>query len=250
MERRDLSHCCLRIPQHRADTIIAMNMPRSIFARALGSEFNDLHPLIQKLFGLCSSDHHVAISEGVMEEIWHGRFYMRPFLRLGEKRNLLFAEHARDVPFTLHNYAYIDSFGRETVTWNRMFDSDPPRRFDESMIFSTKRNCVLVYAGSHQHLGVEMHIRAGDDGALHMTTGAQRLYEFRVGVRFPLLFSGIGRIRLSPSDGDRLRIDVNISNRIWGPIFGYNGWFSTRYEPCPPANIPDDVKPLREERRE
>ena len=46
----------------------------------------------------------------------------------------------------------------------------------------------------------------------------------------------------------RFRIDVNVSNRRWGPLFGYSGWFQN--EVVPVETTPADVLPRRVERRE
>jgi hypothetical protein len=36
----------------------------------------------------------------------------------------------RNIPFTIENYAFVDQFGRETVSWIRTFESRRARRFD------------------------------------------------------------------------------------------------------------------------
>jgi len=41
-----------------------------------------------------------------------------------------------------------------------------------------------------------------------------------------------------------------VNNSVWGPLFGYNGWFDAEWINCKPGEVPSDVKPLREERRE
>ena len=46
------------------------------------------------------------------------------------------------------------------------------------------------------------------------------------------------------------RIEVRVANSTWGPLFGYRGWFETRWEPLGAEGVPDDVKPAREEGRE
>ncbi len=48
-------------------------------------------------------------------------------------------ERGTNVPFTIRNYAYWDSIGRETVTWIRDFQTRRPRRFDADMILSQRR---------------------------------------------------------------------------------------------------------------
>lgn len=85
----------------------------SIYQQALGREFDRLHPQLQKRFGLTSAAGITSISKGIMEEIWGGVFYMRPFLRLGTFKHITFPERGRNIPFPLENYAYQDSIGRE-----------------------------------------------------------------------------------------------------------------------------------------
>jgi hypothetical protein len=46
------------------------------------------------------------------------------------------------------------------------------------------------------------------------------------------------------------RIEVRVVNRVWGPLFGYRGWFDAHGKPLGPDGVPADVRPAREERRE
>ena len=64
------------------------------------------------------------------------------------------------------------------------------------------------------------------------------------------LFSGIANVReWWDDDAQRFRIDVNVSNSVFGPLFGYRGSFTVVQRPCTPDEMPLDVRPLREERR-
>jgi hypothetical protein len=224
----------------------------SVFQRLLGVDFDRLHPRLQEQYRITSADHMAFRSRGVMEEIQRGRFYTVPFLRLGSRRGVMFHECGRDVPFTIENYSYLDSFGRETMTWTRVFEFPKrARRFDETMIFSDRRGCAVVYAGSHQHLAVELSASVDEGGALLIRTGAQRLYEWRFGIRFPLLFSGRAKAReWFDDDTGCYRIDLEIANAVWGRIFAYRGWFRGEVGPCPADSIPHAAKPVREESRE
>src|SRR5436305_9846869 len=108
---------------------------RSIYERALGSDFSRLHPQIQRHFGFSQADGLAAVGTGVMDEVWHGAPYTLPFLYIGTWRSIMFPEKGRDIPFTIENYAYRDLLGRETVTWVRKFKIKRERRFDACMIF-------------------------------------------------------------------------------------------------------------------
>ena len=223
----------------------------SIYQLALGQEFERLHPQVQRRFGFSSADGVAAVGRGTMEEIWHGRPYTLPFLYVGTWRRIMFPERGRNVPFTIENYAYVDGYGRETVTWVRTFWTRQRRRFDATMIYSRQRGCIVDYLGSHQHLAVDIHLAVDERGGLHLRSGAQRFYEGPVGFTFPLFFSGIADVHEWYDEAAGLfRIAVKVGNRRWGPLFGYHGHFQVEWQRVGPDGVPAHVKPLREERRE
>ena len=89
----------------------------SIYRKELGDDFEHLHPKMQWRFGFSALDETCQIGHGVMHEVWRHRWWTLPFLLLGSTRRVLFASRGKQVPFTIANYAYVDRFGRETVTW-------------------------------------------------------------------------------------------------------------------------------------
>jgi hypothetical protein len=221
----------------------------SIYQQALGSDFNKLHPQIQRRFGFSSADGVAAIGRGVMEKLWHGAFYTLPFLYLGSFRRVMFPEQGRDIPFAIENYAYVDGLGRETVTWLRTFETGKRRRFDAYMIYSRQRGCIVDYLGTHQHLAVDIHLSVAANGGLRLRSGSQRLYERFISFSFPLFFSGIAEV--CEWYDDRLQkfcIDVDVRNPVWGPLFGYRGTFDVEWVDV--RTIPANALPVRVERRE
>jgi hypothetical protein len=224
---------------------------KSIYQEVLGPEFERLHPQIQKRFGFSSGDGIAGIGTGVMDEVWHGRFYTLPFLYVGTWRRIMFPERGVNVPFTLLNYAYRDRFGRETVTWIRQFRTRRPRRFDAYMIHSRQRGRIVDYLGSHQHLAVDIDLSVDERGGLRLRSGDQRFYEGPIAFRFPLFFSGVAEVCEWYDDAiEKFRIEVRVTNRFWGPLFGYRGTFDVEWKPVAPEDIPAHIKPRREERRE
>lgn len=223
----------------------------SIYREVLGSAFDRLHPQIQKRFGFSSADGVAAIGTGVMQDLWHGRFYTLPFLYIGAWRRIMFPEQGRNVPFAIQNYAYRDSFGRETVTWIRTFQTRRTRRFDAYMIHSRQRGKIVDYLGTHQHLAVDIDLSVDDRGGLRLRSGEQRFYEGSIGFRFPMSLSGYADVCEWYDDAiNKFRIEVRVTNRYWGPLFGYRGTFDVEWRPVRPDQIPEDIKPQREERRE
>ncbi len=166
----------------------------SIYRQALGADFDRLHPRMQWRFGLSSIDETCQIGTGVMDDVWRGPWWTLPFLLLGSTRRVLFPSRGKRVPFTIANYAYIDHFGRETVTWERRFHF--PRRtraFNATMIFSKRRDTIVDYLGTHQHLAVDLGCWVDDEGAMCIVSDEQRFYEGRVGVPLPADLLRCGR---------------------------------------------------------
>ena len=224
----------------------------SIYQRALGADFDRLHPEIQGRFALSSTRGHGSVGVGVMEEIWRAPGFPRPFLAFGTWRNIMFPETGRDVPFTIENWPYVDRFGRETVTFVRTFELPTRRRrFDATMVWSERRGCVVDYLGTHQHLAADVHLSVDDAGGLRLRTGEQRFYERGVAFSFPMALSGRGDVReWFDDDAGVHRIEVTVRNDRFGRLFGYRGWFRAVPRPVPAEGVPPSVKPVREERRE
>jgi Domain of unknown function (DUF4166) len=220
----------------------------SIFERALGDDFVRLSPMMQKRFGVGLDAGYACVGTGVMSRIRRGPWWVVPFLQIGKLRNILIPDVGHDVPFTVENYPYRDPFGRETVTFVREYRvRKTASRFDATMILSHGR--VLDYLGTHQHLAVDLDLRVEDDGSLLLTSNAQRFYEGRlIAFRFPMLFSGRAELheRFDEAAGV-YRISMEVRNRVFGFLFGYEGEFTCEFPAA--TDAPDRLKPVRHEAR-
>ncbi|QJC54173.1 DUF4166 domain-containing protein [Paenibacillus albicereus] len=225
--------------------------PRSIYERALGPRFAELHPRIRERFSLHSRSGLAAVGTGVMHEVWHNRLAALP-LCIGTTRHIMFPQSGRDVPFTIRNYAYRDRLGRETVTWIRSFRfGRQERRFDATMIFSRERGCIVDYLGNRQHLAVDIEAEPSERGGIRIRSGAQRFYEGWLGFRFPELLTGVADVHEWYDErACRFRIEVRVRNRLLGDVFRYDGSFANELMEIGQAPPPADVLPLRTEGRE
>ncbi|RXZ80112.1 DUF4166 domain-containing protein [Paenibacillaceae bacterium] len=223
----------------------------SIYEQAMGSEFHKLHPKIRERFGFSSSDGVAAYGQGVMERIWFAKWAVLP-LALGTTRHIMFPQGGRGVPFSIENFAYVDRFGRETVTWTRKFKFRRAiRHFDATMIYSKQRGRIVDYLGNRQHLAVDLSITAADNGGIAIRSGDQRFYEGMLGFRFPGLLTASANVCEWYDDEQQCyKINVGVTNPLFGPVFQYTGAFQSRIVPMEPTAIPLDVLPLREEQRE
>ncbi len=219
----------------------------SIFARAMGSDFDRLHPMMQRRFGVGLDDAQACVGRGVMSEIRRGPWWTVPFLQFGKLRNILVPAVGENVPFTIWNSPYLDPFGRETVTFVREYEvGGHSARFDATMILHDGR--VIDYLGTHQHLAVDLDLKVDADGGLVLRSGEQRFYEGPVGFRFPMLFSGRATLRERFDDTDgRFHVDMRVDNGRFGFLLGYRGSFTCEWMPA--SGAPSHVFPRRHESR-
>lgn len=228
----------------------------SIFRTAMGdAAFGRLHPELRRRFSVGLDNGELCVGHGVMDRVWHGRGpvgpLVRPFLALGGTRNILLPRTGRNIPFTIENVPYLDSYGRETVTFVRTFQlPGGPRRFDATMVHSPDRGCVLDYLGTHQHLASELRLTAEPDGSLLIRSGEHRFREGPVDLRVPGLIGADAEVRESfDEDTGRFRIRVRVVNRYLGPLFGYEGSFTAAYASVRERGVRPGLRPVREEAR-
>lgn len=219
----------------------------SIFADAMGADFERLHPMLRRRFGIGLAAGYACVGTGVMHTIRRGPWWTVPFLYLGGRRNILVPHTGRNVPFVIKNYPYRDPYGRETITFVREYRiKQRPSRFDATMVLVGGQ--VIDYLGTHQHLAVDLRLRVAEDGSLLLTTHGQRFYEGRIGFRFPLLLSGEATLRESYDDtAGVFRVSLEVRNRLLGFLFGYDGEFTCEYPSA--TDAPAELRPVRHERR-
>lgn len=219
----------------------------SIFQEAMGPDFVRLHPMLQRRFSVGLESGEACTGRGVMSEVRRGPWWTVPFLQLGRLRNILVPDTGQDVPFTIENYPYRDPLGRETVTFVREYViRGRRRRFDATMVRAG--DTVVDYLGTHQHLAVDLDLRADDQGGLILTSGAQRFYEGPLGFRFPLLLSGRAHLHEWYDEADEVfRVDLEVTNDRFGFLFGYRGSFTCEWTTAHDA--PERLKPRRHEAR-
>ncbi|MGV9934616.1 DUF4166 domain-containing protein [Streptomyces olivaceoviridis] len=223
----------------------------SIFQTAMGAEFQRLHPALRRRFSVGLAGGEACTGRGVMDRIWHGPAFVKPFLVLGATRNILVPRPGRNVPFVIENVPYRDTFGRETVSFVRTFHlPGRARRFDAQMVLGPRGDRVLDYLGTHQHLATDLHFRAEPDGSLLIRSGAHRFREGPVDVRVPEFIGATAEVRESYDETTgRFRVRVRVVNRWFGPLFGYEGSFTASYTDVRAHGVRPGLRPVREEAR-
>lgn len=225
----------------------------SIFELALGEDFQRLHPMLQKRFGVDMEAGYACVGNGEFSEVRRGAWWTVPFLYLGTFRNILFPEQGRNIPFTIENYPYIDGFGRPTITFVRSLGhrNARKRRFDATMVYSPQYGGIIDYLGTHQHLATGLMLEVLDDGSLHLQTGTMRFYEGPLAFTVPAICTGTADLYESYDDARNVfSIRMQVRNPVFGFLFGYTGEFTCAYQSLAERPVPESLKPRREENRE
>ncbi|MBT2498340.1 DUF4166 domain-containing protein [Agromyces sp. ISL-38] len=207
--------------------------------------------MMQRRFGVSLDGGYACVGRGVMTSIRRGPWWTVPFLQFGRLRNILIPDVGDDVPFTIENHAYLDPFGRETITFVREYRLPGRRRasrFDATMVVDPARGTVVDYLGTHQHLAVDLAFQVEADGSLLLRSGEQRFREGVVDFRFPMLGSGYAELRERFDDKAGVyRVRLEVRNRVFGFLFGYEGWFECAFPNA--TEVPRHLLPKRHEPR-
>jgi len=213
---------------------------KSVFERALGSAYSELHPAIQRRYALTSQDNTRCVGRGRMRSIRRNRLAL-PILWAGTRRHLLFPETGTDIPFEVRTCPFSDD-GVETVAYIRAFDIGPGRRFDAYMRYDSRRDCIVDELGTHRTPVTELQFSATDSGGLRIETGRQWATVGGRTVSIPRPFQADVTVVESYDDAaDRFEIEVVVSNPSIGRVFAYDGWFTVDYEDC--SRLPSEDAP-------
>jgi hypothetical protein len=224
----------------------------SIYQKYFGDDFAKLHPKIQERLSLNSEKEIQFRGEGVMKKIWRGGPHTIPALLLGKKQNILFPNTGNNVPFSIENFAYKDSYGREAVAWIRKFNFEKETtHFDATMVYSHERDKVIDYLGTHHQIIVDINMQVDDNGGFTINSGFQRFFTKNKTYRIPAFFAGNAIVSEWYDDkNNTFKIKVNVLNKYFGFLFGYEGEFQASFIDCKESEIPHYAKPIRSESRE
>jgi small multidrug resistance pump len=201
----------------------------SPFDRVLGGYRRSLaRPLANQFFG-ADQTHRVRM-EGAMDHVWHRHSWLRPFFTLLALVDIFFPETGRDVPASM-----IVTQTPQGVAWRRTFWFPRVRRFNATMRHHSRtdgrgHDSVIECTGPAGALEIpwRVHVLARDQ--LEITTGRLMVRLGRHRIPVPGLMQ-VAVTAIERAVDDAIHIDLVLSHRLLGPIFGYDGSFTVRREP-------------------
>lgn len=208
---------------------------KSIYHQALGDKFHDLHPEMQKKYGLTSQQNVMALGQGRMTEIRGTHPLIRPLLLAGVRDHLIFAERGHRVPFTLENYAFTDENGRETLSWiRRFFFPYAIRGLDAAMHFDEEKQKIIDDIGKSGVLQMELDLHVTPEGGLFMSSNGMT-YKGKYHLPSPktAIYEHYDEIE------EAFRVHVHVSHSLFGTLLMYEGIVHTEFLPMTYSNIPD-----------
>lgn len=163
-----------------------------------------------------------------METIWHRPRWIRPLLGLLTWWAILFPETGNDVPAEMLVTAGRDRHGRPCQVWQRSFAFEQRQRhFNAVKVYDARRRAVVERLGPGGMIQIPWHVQVRPSGGLTITIAGIWLGPLRV----PEAISADVIATEEALDPRTIRIDLTVSHRLLGPVFGYEGRFEVRVEP-------------------
>ena len=224
----------------------------SAYKQQMGDEYFKLHPQIQKRFDFSTGNNIAFIGRGIMDKIWVGNKIAVFVLKLLSKSNILFPKVGENIRYEVHNYPYKDSYGREVHSLNRtFFFHDEEQRFDGTGLYSEKNKQIIEYLGLEQKMLFKMGVVAEKNGAIRFTSEKQYAFIFGKKIQIPSFLRGdIELLEWFNEAENRFYLDLKVKTKLFGPLFGFTGWFKGEYIDFKGKKIPQKFKPIFEEKRE
>lgn len=196
----------------------------SVFERALGADWDELHPRLRERYGVAPDEDRQVVGRGTMRSV-SLRKRGWPVAQLLALDDALVPSGGTDVPVTITTTPFVDANGYGALFAHRQFNVDRQHVFVDTLRWNPGRECITVFVGWRGLFAVDAHLEV-TNGALGLTFGEQWL---RVGAKYvPIPSPLAAEVRLRDwYDDDRecYRIEASASNSIIGWFFGYHGQF-------------------------
>ena len=201
-----------------------------LFERALGEEWDELHPKLRERYGVVAGENREAVGTGEMSRLSRNALAL-PVLYLGTTDDFLFPEQGTDVPFSITTRAFVDDEGHEALVLERRFETEPARTFVDTLRWNPKRDCITDFFGRSGHVVADLHLRAAD-GALALDLGRQWLRVRGRYVAVPGALAVDGSLR-DWYDGDTstYNVAIDIRTSLVGRVFACRGRFRNELRP-------------------
>lgn len=191
-----------------------------VIAQALGEQWHELHPLVQRHYAIAPGTVSRVVMEGEMREVHFSR-RAAPLIHTARLFGALVAERATAIPVTVINTTRT---GDPAMYWHRTFRyPDGKERIFESRMIHADGNEIIEYV--RFGLGIRMALSV-EAGALVFESRGFQWGSPSGRVRIPdLLLLGRSRIVERATSDAQFEVEFETRHPLYGRSFGYNGLF-------------------------
>ncbi|MBY6037129.1 DUF4166 domain-containing protein [Fictibacillus nanhaiensis] len=195
----------------------------TIYKTLLGTDFDKLHPKLQKRYSIPVGKPFFA--SGTMTKIESGASWLKPFLQLATRWQFLFPETGRNVPFTVKNTCRTLPTGEAEIYWERTFYFEKvTRHFNAFMTIDPKRRIVKDYLGEPSLFYSDLQFEVTPEGHQVIRSGRQRFILGPLEIPIPKMLEGVVTVEDGYDDAREVfTVQVHIHNRIVGKVMVYEG---------------------------
>jgi hypothetical protein len=161
------------------------------------------------------------VLEGTMDRVWRRVPLLRPLFSALALARIVFPETGEAVPSRL-----VISPERGGQAWRRTFVfAVRERRFDALIAYDARRRVPVERFGP---LELDWHVRFEPPGRLEIRTGRARLRLGPLRLAVPPALTPDVRAVERALGRHELHVELVLSHRLLGPLFGYGGTFRLR----------------------
>lgn len=192
-----------------------------IFKQILGTQWDELGPVIRNHYFLKPYSEDYICVKGEMDEIYHS-LVAKLLIPFGLLFGAIVPYNRKNIPIDVHYNSKPDS---EKLYWDRVFKLSPTKNFHfKSHMEQQSANEVIEYV----RFGVGMRLLvSAEEGALIFKDNGYVWKIFGVNIPIPMnLLFGNAYIEERPIDDENFSMKMIIKHPIFGVMFRYSGRFT------------------------
>jgi len=191
-----------------------------VIAQALGKEWDKLHPLVRRHYGIPPGTVSHVIMKGEMREVYYSR-RAAPLIHIARVFGALVAKRATAIPVMVINSS---RHGDTAMHWHRTFryPDGTERTFESRMVYAGG-NEIIEYVRFGLGIRMAMSVK---DGALLFESRGLHWGRPHAGLPIPdMLLLGRSHIIERAISDEQFEVEFDTRHPLYGKNFGYNGTF-------------------------